>query len=81
MSFSVSYFKARFIRAAVSGSAALRRNAKARATFQGFSPSHKREYVEWIVEAKREETRKRRLTTALEWMAEGKTQSWRYERA
>jgi len=61
--------------------AALKKNAKARATFQGFSPSHRREYVEWIVDAKREETRKRRLATAVEWMAEGKTQSWRYERA
>ena len=61
--------------------AALRRNARARATFEGFGPSHKREYVEWIVDAKREETRKRRLATALEWMAEGKTQNWRYERA
>ena len=61
--------------------AALKKNAKARATFEGFSPSHKREYVEWIVEAKREETRKRRLATAVQWMAEGKTQSWRYQRA
>ena len=61
--------------------AALKKNARARAIFDGFSPSHKREYEEWIVEAKREETRKRRLATALEWMSEGKTQAWRYERA
>ena len=61
--------------------AALKKNAKARATFEGFSPSHRREYLEWIADAKREETRKRRLATAVEWMSEGKTQSWRYERA
>jgi uncharacterized protein YdeI (YjbR/CyaY-like superfamily) len=61
--------------------AALKKNARARATFDGFSPSHRREYVEWIAGAKREETRKRRLATAVEWMSEGKTQSWRYERA
>lgn len=60
--------------------AALKKNAKARATFEGFSPSHRREYVSWIVEAKREETRKRRLATAIEWMAEGKSQSWKYQR-
>ena len=61
--------------------AALKKNARARATFEGFSPSHKREYVEWIVEAKRDETRKRRLATAVEWMSQGKTHHWRYERA
>ncbi len=58
--------------------AALRRNSRARATFDRFSPSHKREYIEWITEAKREETRKRRLAQALEWMAEGKPRNWRY---
>ena len=61
--------------------AALKKNARARAAFEGFSPSHRREYVQWIADAKREETRKRRLATALEWMSEGKTQNWRYERA
>jgi uncharacterized protein YdeI (YjbR/CyaY-like superfamily) len=58
---------------------ALRKNAKARATFEGFSPSHRREYMEWIVEAKRAETRQRRLATAVEWMAEGKGRNWKYE--
>jgi len=62
-------------------SAALKKNAKARATFEGLSPSHRREYVEWITEAKREETRQRRLATALEWMAEGKTRNWKYARS
>jgi len=60
--------------------AALARNAKARKAFEGFSPSHKREYVEWIVGAKREETRRKRLATAVAWMAEGKSQNWRYDK-
>ncbi|MEW5796699.1 MAG: YdeI/OmpD-associated family protein [Candidatus Zixiibacteriota bacterium] len=57
---------------------ALRSNPQALATFKGFSPSHKREYVEWITEAKREETRSRRIETALSWLAEGKTREWKY---
>ncbi len=60
--------------------AALKKNAKARATFEGFSPSHKREYIEWITDAKTEETRKKRLDTAVEWMAEGKPRNWKYMR-
>jgi len=57
---------------------ALKRNAKARATWEGFSPSHRREYVEWITEAKRPETRQQRLATTLEWLAEGKARNWKY---
>ena len=57
---------------------ALKKNAKARATYEGFSPSHRREYVEWITEAKTEETRMKRLGTAIEWMAEGKPRMWKY---
>jgi uncharacterized protein YdeI (YjbR/CyaY-like superfamily) len=57
---------------------ALQANAAARATFERFSPSHKREYVEWITEAKTEATRIKRLQTALEWMAEGKPRNWKY---
>lgn len=57
---------------------ALARNAKARKAFDSFSPSHRREYVEWIVEARREETRARRLATTLEWLAEGKPRNWKY---
>jgi uncharacterized protein YdeI (YjbR/CyaY-like superfamily) len=60
-------------------SAALKTNAKARKTFEALSPSHRREYAEWIVGAKREETRQRRIRTAIAWLAEGKTQNWRYE--
>jgi uncharacterized protein YdeI (YjbR/CyaY-like superfamily) len=60
--------------------AALRKNAKARAAFDAFPPSHKREYVDWIDSAKTEETRQRRIATALEWMASGKSRNWKYER-
>jgi len=58
----------------------LRKNKKALATFEGFSPSHRREYVEWITDAKQEATRERRIKTAIEWLAKGKSHNWRYER-
>jgi uncharacterized protein YdeI (YjbR/CyaY-like superfamily) len=57
---------------------ALRGNAKARATFEKFPPSHRREYITWITGAKREATRQRRLETAIAWMTEGKPQNWKY---
>jgi uncharacterized protein YdeI (YjbR/CyaY-like superfamily) len=50
---------------------ALKKNKKAFHTFEEFSPSHKREYIEWITEAKAEETRERRIETMLEWLVEG----------
>ena len=58
---------------------ALKKNARAKATFDGFPPGQKREYIEWLTEAKREETRQKRLTQAIEWMAEGKRRNWKYE--
>ena len=58
--------------------AALKKSKKALATFQAFNYSHKKEYVEWITEAKREETRAQRLETALAWLAEGKSRHWKY---
>ena len=58
--------------------AALKKNAKARKTFEDFSPSHRREYIEWIIEAKREETRKERLAKSIKWLAEGKARNWKY---
>jgi len=57
----------------------LAKNAKARATFEGFPYSKKNEYVTWINGAKREETRLRRLDTTLEQLAEGKSLMWKYE--
>jgi uncharacterized protein YdeI (YjbR/CyaY-like superfamily) len=59
--------------------AAIDANPAAKATFDAFSPSCQRDYVEWITEAKRDETRKKRLTQAVEWMAEGKRRNWKYE--
>src|SRR3954451_17052701 len=58
--------------------AGLSKNKRAKATFEAFSPSHKKEYMEWIGEAKGEDTRARRLKQALEWMAEGKSRHWKY---
>lgn len=60
--------------------AALRKSKRALAAFRGFNPSHRREYVEWVTEAKQEATRARRIATAIEWMAEGKSRSWKYVR-
>jgi uncharacterized protein YdeI (YjbR/CyaY-like superfamily) len=59
---------------------ALKKNGKALATYEAFSPSMRRDYVEWITEARTDETRTRRLETAVEWMAEGKSRNWKYER-
>ena len=60
--------------------AALTRNKKAQTTFANFSPSHRKEYIEWITGAKTDETRTRRLKTAVAQMAEGKSQNWKYEK-
>jgi uncharacterized protein YdeI (YjbR/CyaY-like superfamily) len=58
---------------------ALEKNKKAAAAFKAFSPSCKREYVEWIADAKRPETRDKRILTAVEWIAEGKQRNWKYQ--
>ena len=58
--------------------AAMKKNKKAFTVFEGFSYSHRKEYVEWVTEAKREETRKQRIATAIEWMAQGKSRNWKY---
>jgi len=59
-------------------SAALKKNKKASAAFEGFSYSHKKEYVDWITEAKRDETKSQRLATTIAWLAEGKSRHWKY---
>ncbi len=59
--------------------AALKKNAKAKAAFDGFSPSHRREYIAWITSAKRDETRLRRLERTLEQLARGQSLNWKYE--
>ncbi len=56
----------------------LKKNKKALITFKAFSPSHKREYIEWIIEAKADETKNRRMNKAIEWMSEGKSRNWKY---
>jgi uncharacterized protein YdeI (YjbR/CyaY-like superfamily) len=61
-------------------SAALKKNHKARATFDSLPPSHRREYIEWIVEAKTDATRDKRIATTTEWLTEGKSRNWKYER-
>jgi uncharacterized protein YdeI (YjbR/CyaY-like superfamily) len=61
------------LRAAIDGTPA------AAATWENFPPSCQREYVEWVTEAKRDETRAKRLTQTIEWLAEGKRRNWKYE--
>ena len=72
--------KSRTVRAPADLLADLKNNAPARAAYDEMSPSHKREYIEWITEAKRNETRKQRVATAVEWMAEGRIRNWKYVR-
>jgi uncharacterized protein YdeI (YjbR/CyaY-like superfamily) len=59
---------------------ALKENRKAAETFENFSRSNKKEYIHWITEAKSEETRNKRLATAIEWLNEGKSKNWKYEK-
>jgi uncharacterized protein YdeI (YjbR/CyaY-like superfamily) len=59
---------------------ALARHPKARATFEAFSASHRKEYVEWVAEAKTDATREKRLATTIEWLSEGKARNWKYQK-
>ena len=61
-------------------SAALAGNPAAARTWDGLAPSHRYEYLHWITEAKRDETRVKRVAQAAEWLAEGKRRNWKYER-
>ncbi len=58
----------------------LKKNKKALTVFEGFPYSKKKEYVDWVTEAKTEETRERLLATSVEWLAEGKARNWKYEK-
>jgi uncharacterized protein YdeI (YjbR/CyaY-like superfamily) len=58
----------------------LAKNKKAKQVFDNFPYSHKKEYLEWITEARTEETRNKRMATALEWIAEGKGRNWKYQK-
>jgi uncharacterized protein YdeI (YjbR/CyaY-like superfamily) len=62
-------------------SAALKKNRVAAKAFEGFSPSCRREYAEWIAEAKRPETRAKRIAQAVKWITQGKSRNWKYEMA
>jgi uncharacterized protein YdeI (YjbR/CyaY-like superfamily) len=59
--------------------AALRAQPGARQAFDAFTPSQQREYVAWIVEARRDATRSSRIAQAVEWIAQGKTRNWKYQ--
>lgn len=60
--------------------AALKKNKAARETFDKFPYSCKKEYVQWITEAKTDATRDKRLATTVEWLSEGKRRNWKYEK-
>jgi len=59
--------------------AALKAAPKARATLDGFSPSARRDYLEWVADAKQDATRQKRIATAVEWLGEGKRRHWKYQ--
>lgn len=59
---------------------ALAKNKAAKQHFNQFPPSHKNEYIKWMEEAKTEETRQKRLSTAMDWIAQGKGRNWKYEK-
>ena len=59
---------------------AIKKNKKAWQNFESFAYSHKKEYIQWITEAKTEPTRLKRLTTAIEWIEAGKGRNWKYEK-
>jgi uncharacterized protein YdeI (YjbR/CyaY-like superfamily) len=59
--------------------AALKKNKAAASHFAAMPPGARREYCDWIAEAKRDETRDKRVLTAVEWIADGKRRNWKYE--
>ena len=59
---------------------AIAKNKEAKATFEGFSNGKRKEYVEWITEAKTEATREKRMATAIQQMSEGKSMHWKYQK-
>ena len=60
--------------------AALAKTPEAKAALEGFSPAARRDYVDWIAEAKRDETRQKRIASAVDWLSEGKKRNWKYEK-
>lgn len=60
--------------------AALKKQPVAKETFDAFPPSHRKEYIEWITEAKTDATRDKRIATTVEWLLEGKSRNWKYKK-
>jgi uncharacterized protein YdeI (YjbR/CyaY-like superfamily) len=60
--------------------AALDEHPTAKQQFENFSPSHQREYLEWITSAKTESTQQKRMSTTIDWLAEGKSLNWKYQK-
>ena len=60
--------------------AALEEAPEAKKAFEAFAPAHRREYLEWVSEAKQDTTRRKRIVSALEWLSEGKRRNWKYEK-
>jgi uncharacterized protein YdeI (YjbR/CyaY-like superfamily) len=60
--------------------AALAKNKKAKTNFDAFTYSQRKDYLQWITEAKTEPTRNRRIATTLEWLSEGKDRNWQYKK-
>jgi len=60
--------------------AALEAAPTAKATFESFPPGQRREYADWIAEAKQDATRQKRIATAIDWLGEGKRRNWKYEK-
>ena len=58
---------------------ALDANPRAKATLDGFPPSARRDYLDWVAEAKQDGTRAKRIADAVEWLSEGKRRHWKYE--
>jgi uncharacterized protein YdeI (YjbR/CyaY-like superfamily) len=59
---------------------ALKNAPEAKATLESFPPSARRDYLEWIADAKQDATRAKRIAAAIEWLSEGKRRNWKYER-
>ncbi|MES2847429.1 MAG: DUF5655 domain-containing protein [Bacteroidota bacterium] len=59
---------------------ALAKNKKAKSVFDAFPPGKRKDYIVWLIEAKSEDTRNKRMETAIEWIAEGKSRNWKYEK-
>jgi uncharacterized protein YdeI (YjbR/CyaY-like superfamily) len=60
--------------------AALKKNKQAQTVFDNFPPGKRKDYILWIIEAKTEPTKLKRIETAVEWIAEGKSRNWKYEK-